>query len=268
MLFQVVDCQLCVRLDVRANIFSQYGMLLSYYCRVENPRNLLEHALDLGRRDVDAAAPDDVLFAVHEAQNGIRCGTGDTKGNGGESVSKGLELPAEVKKRLRKLRILSEKAEAGKKGARQELRRAIRNSTPEVVAKASDIAKKGQQMLIGTAAAGDPLMEEAHAARLDVMRAEIAGEDPTLLEVLLTERVGSCWLLVELLEALTSARLQTGEHMKDKRVQPSFLRFILKWQESAQRRYLSAIRELARVRKLQSGTPRVQYNTQFNLRSE
>jgi hypothetical protein len=56
--------------------------------------------------------------------------------------------------------------------------------------------------------------------------------------------------------------------MRDKRVPHSFLKFILKWQESAQRRYLSAIRELARVRKLESSTPRVQYNTQINLRSE
>ena len=39
-------------------------------------------------------------------------------------------------------------------------------------------------------------------------------------------------------------------------------------QENAQRRYLSAIRELARVRKLQRGTPKVQYNTQINLRPE
>jgi hypothetical protein len=74
--------------------------------------------------------------------------------------------------------------------------------------------------------------------------------------------------LVELLEALTSTQLQSGEHMKDKRVPDSFLKLMLKWQESAQRRYLSAIRELAQVRKLQSGTPGIQYNTQINLRSE
>src|SRR5215207_2618745 len=195
-------------------------------------------------------------------------GTGDTRGNGGESVSNKLELSNETKAKLRELRILSDKAEAGEKGARRELRRAIRNSTPEVVAKASDIARKGYKILIGTAAGGDPMMEEALSARLDIMRAQIAGEDPTPLETLLTERVVSCWLLVQLLEALTSAQLQTGEHMKDKRVPDSFLKVILKWQESAQRRYLSAIRELAQVRKLQSGTRGIQYNTQNNLRSE
>jgi hypothetical protein len=107
-------------------------------------------------------------------------------------VSNELELSDETKIKLRELRILSEKAEAGEKGARRELRRAIRYSTPEVVAKASDIARKGHKILIGTAAAGDPLMEEALSARLELMRAQIAGEDPSPLETLLTERVVSC----------------------------------------------------------------------------
>jgi hypothetical protein len=194
--------------------------------------------------------------------------TGGIKGNGGEGVSKDLELRDETKAKLRELRTLAERVEAGEKGAKRELRRAVYDSAPEVIAQVSDIARKGHKMLIDTAAGGDPLMEEALASRLNIMREEIAGEDPTPLEVLLVERVVSCWLLVELLEALTSAQLQTGEHMRDKRVPHSFLKFILKWQESAQRRYLSAIRELARVRKLESSTPRVQYNTQINLRSE
>jgi hypothetical protein len=181
-------------------------------------------------------------------------------------VPEELEFSDETVAKLRELRILSEKAEAGEKGARRELRRAIRNSAPELVDKASDIARKGHRTLISTAAGGDPLMEEALSARLDFMRAQIAGEGPTPLETLLIERVVSCWMLVELLEALTAAQLQSGDHMKDKRVPQSFLRFILKWQESAHRRYTSAIRELVRLRKLQGDTLRVQYNTQINVR--
>src|SRR5215211_5389927 len=50
--------------------------------------------------------------------------TGDTRENGGASVSKDLELSNETKANLRELRILSEKAEAGETGARRELRRA------------------------------------------------------------------------------------------------------------------------------------------------
>jgi hypothetical protein len=36
-------------------------------------------------------------------------------------------------------------------------------------------------------------------------------------------------------------------------------------QESAHRRYLAAVRELAHVRKLQAGAPAVQVNTQVNI---
>ena len=46
----------------------------------------------------------------------------------------------------------------------------------------------------------------------------------------------------------------------------SLLKHYLSWQEGANRRYLAAIRELARVRKLQSSTPGVQVNnTQINV---
>ena len=40
---------------------------------------------------------------------------------------------------------------------------------------------------------------------------------------------------------------------------------MMKWQESANRRFLASIRELARVRKLQSGRPNAQTNVQINL---
>jgi hypothetical protein len=78
------------------------------------------------------------------------------------------------------------------------------------------------------------------------------------LEVLLTERVVSCWMLVELFDALMAGQLnKDNEH----RTPISYTLKMLKWQESANRRYLAAIRELARVRKLQATAPPVQVNT-------
>jgi hypothetical protein len=113
-------------------------------------------------------------------------------------------------------------------------------------------------------AANDPLTEEALVARLDLMRAEVAGPDPSPLEVLLTERIRSLWLLIEVLECLVSAQL-SSDLPREQRSPMSFLQHVFKWQESANRRFLSAIRELARVRKLQSNTPDVQFNTPINL---
>jgi hypothetical protein len=175
-----------------------------------------------------------------------------------------LELSNDVKDRLGELRTLSERVEDGDKSARKELRKALRESTPEVISQASDIGRRGQQVLIKTVAANDPLTEEALVARLELMRAEVAGPDSSPLEVLLTERICSLWLLIEVLEWLVSAQL-SGDLPREQRSPVSFLRHVFKWQESANRRFLSAIRELARVRKLQNKTPTVQFNTQINL---
>ncbi len=175
-----------------------------------------------------------------------------------------LELSKDAKERLAELEELSARAEGGDKAARAELRKAVRQSSPEIVREASDIARRGQWGLIKTAAAGDPLVEEALAARLDLMRREIGGPDPTPLEVLLVERVVSCWILLELLELLNSAYLSHGA--KSQQLPHSFLKFYLGWQEQVNRRFLSTIKELAKLRRLQSGLPNTHTNNvQINL---
>src|SRR5215212_9960527 len=168
-----------------------------------------------------------------------------------------------MKDRLAELKSLSDKAKEGDKEAMRELRQALRKSSPEIVARASDFAHTGQRVLAETIAGDEPLMEEALLTRLELMRVEVAGENPTPLEVLLTERVVSSWLVVEVLEALMNAQLKRGDDFP--RAPTSYLKFIIGWLESAHRRYLSSIRELARVRKLQSNVPGIQYNTQINL---
>ncbi len=134
-----------------------------------------------------------------------------------------------------------------------------------MIARASDVGRQAQHRLIETAAGGNLLREYALSGRLDMMREEIAGENPTPLEVLLTERIVSCWILVELFDALMAGQLCKGTP-SEKRVSERTLRHYLRWQESANRRLLAAIRELARVRKLQANTPAIQVNTQINLR--
>jgi len=166
-----------------------------------------------------------------------------------------LELSEETRDRLAELRALSKKTEAGDKGARGELRRLVRASSPEVIGRASDVARRAGQTLAHTAAGGDLLTEEALHAKLDYMRAEIAGEDPTPLEVLLTERVVSLWMLVTLLEALVATQYRRNVGDASERLSPSYVLQQSRILESATRRYLAAIRELARVRKLEAAVP-------------
>lgn len=173
------------------------------------------------------------------------------------------ELSADVRERLTELSTLSEKAQSGDRAAKRELREAVRSSSAEVIARASDLAKMGQRVLIKAAAPDNPLVAEALPARLDLMREEISGENPTPLEVLLTEQILSLWMLLQLHEVLHSAQYKRGsEHQ----VSPSFMLQMVKIQESAHRRFLASVQTLARVRKLQANTPGIQVNTQINLR--
>jgi hypothetical protein len=174
-----------------------------------------------------------------------------------------LEMSEDARARLTELRALSEKAQAGDREARKELRRLVRASSPEVIAEASGIARRAEWMLVKTISAGKPLMEEALQERMHQMRKEIAGENRTPLEVLLTERVVAGWLLVEVLEGLIAAQYQRD--VTAHRVAPTYVIQQSRIVESATRRYLASIRELARVRKLQVGTPPVQVNTQVNV---
>lgn len=177
-----------------------------------------------------------------------------------------LEPSDETRKRLDELRAVSDKAEAGDREARRELRRLVRSSSPEVIGRASDIGRRAGRMLAKTAAGGDPLTEEALYAKLDAMRAEIAGDlNPTPLEVLLTERIVSLWMLTALLEVLVGAQYRKTLSDRTKRSSPSYLIQQSRILEGATRRYLAAIRELARVRKLQAGAPPVQVKTQVNI---
>ena len=77
------------------------------------------------------------------------------------------------------------------------------------------------------------------------------------LEVLLTERVVAGWLLVEVLEVLVAAQFYR-DATKGSQLPPSYIIQQSRILESATRRYLAAIRELARVRKLLR--PKVQIN--------
>jgi hypothetical protein len=176
-----------------------------------------------------------------------------------------LELSEETRDRLAKLQVLSEKAEAGDKDARKELRLMVRASSAEVIGRASDIGRRAGQTLARTAAGGDPLTEEALYAKLDAMRAEIAGEDPTPLAVLLTDRVVSLWMLTTLLESLLAVQYRRNVDDGFERSSPSYILQQSRILDGATRRYLAAIRELARVRRLLAGTPPVQVNTQVNV---
>ena len=127
-------------------------------------------------------------------------------------------------------------------------------------------------MVIRSLSGDDALRAEALEAKLDLMRVELLDEGPlkegpSALEAILVERIVSAWIVGEFFEAMLCGQLQTG--LGDPRGgRPSYLKFLLGWQEKAHRRLLSAIKALAQVRRLQGGMPNSQTNNvQINLPS-
>jgi hypothetical protein len=180
-------------------------------------------------------------------------------------VSNALAIPEAALDRIRELRALCDRAEGGDKEAAKELRAAVRSSAPEVIASISDIASTYRGILARTASGGDELTRQGLNAYMKRMEEGLAGENPTPLEAVLAERIVSCWMLVELMEALNA-----GWYNRDvqDRVGPDYMLQMMKLQDGANRRYLAAIKTLAQVRKLQANTLAVQVNTQINFRPD
>src|SRR6185437_6418387 len=105
-----------------------------------------------------------------------------------------------------------------------------------------DIAALARDALIQHATGGTAaLSAELMRRKIDALRAELAGPNPTPLERILAERVALCWFDVN-----ASDRRFVGNADRQAR------------RDGANRRFLDACRALAAIRKL--GLPAIQFN--------
>jgi hypothetical protein len=154
-------------------------------------------------------------------------------------------LPAEAgPKKGTDILALAGRVENGDRTALAALREALQNpATVDLLG--GDLAGRVQQKVIAKFRSKkdtpNPLLKESLTRKLELLRVELAGPNPTPLERLLIERVVTCWLqlhFLELVEAgqetLSVAQMTWWERCLD----------------HAQKRYLSAIKTLAVVRKL------------------
>jgi hypothetical protein len=114
----------------------------------------------------------------------------------------------------------------------------------------SDMARHTERSMISAYNGTDVLGREMSERRLEQMRRELAGENSTPLETLLIERIVQCWFHVHQCE-ITLAQ----DHSE---MTITIAAYHQKRLNSAHKRYLSAIKALAQVRKLQ--VPTVQVN--------
>jgi hypothetical protein len=140
----------------------------------------------------------------------------------------------------KELVALVERAQKGDKAALPGLRGLLQDPAA-VDALGGDLARQAQLVLIDKFGGQNLLVKEALTRKLDLLRAELAGSDPTPLERLLVERVVACWLHLHHLEITYAGResmsLELGAYYQ-------------RSLSAAHKRYLSALKTLAQVRKL------------------
>jgi hypothetical protein len=114
--------------------------------------------------------------------------------------------------------------------------------TPTVVdAFGGNLAQQAELSLVNAAAGDNLVFREALTRKLELIRAELAGPSPTPLERLLVDRIVTCWL------QLSDADVRAAQ-AKD--LSPAWAEFYQRRMDRAHRRYLSAIKTLATVRRL------------------
>jgi len=114
-----------------------------------------------------------------------------------------------------------------------------------------DWAQTAEDSLVKLTAT-NPLIQEALHCKLNALRREIGGSEPTPLEDLLVHRIALCWLQIHYLETIYAVNVENNG--LSGRWSESFQRSM----DRAQRRYLSAIKTLVQVRRLLG--PMVQVN--------
>ena len=110
-----------------------------------------------------------------------------------------------------------------------------------------------RESLIKNTAGENPMVEEAIGRKLDRVRSELEGPNPSPIERLLAERASLCWFLVHRYESMfvnsQNLAIVDAEYQQRKI-------------DRAHGRFLSAVRTLAQVRKL--GLPALQINVGAN----
>jgi hypothetical protein len=140
------------------------------------------------------------------------------------------------------LQEIVKRAQEGDLSVLPDLRRAL-DANPQFCEDCGNLATQAENSWLRLLAGKDLLVWEAVGRKLEELRTELCGSAPSPLEKLLVDRVVACWLQTTHADLIfAQAR---GVHAS-----PGALREVMKRQESSQKRYLAAMKQLALVRKL------------------
>jgi hypothetical protein len=141
---------------------------------------------------------------------------------------------------VEEMRGLLGRARLGDESVLPQLR-ALLDSNPELWERLGDLAAHAVRAWVELASGQNLIVRESLSRKLDDLKAELAGPDPTLLERLMAERAAACWLQVSFTDAAMA---------QAKEVSLQQAAYLSKRQDAAHRRYLTALGALAAMRRL------------------
>ena len=177
--------------------------------------------------------------------------TGITAGNGGgDEMAKTTSLVKVDEVAVERVNALLPAANDGNRQALGELR-GILDDHPDLWSAVGDLAATAELTLVNALSGDNTVHRDAVLRKLASLRREVSGPVPTSLERLLVDRVVVGWLGVAFAEGTYHRAIEQGQNQEDDE-------FHHRRVERAQRRYLTAIKALATVRRL--GVPALQVN--------
>jgi hypothetical protein len=149
---------------------------------------------------------------------------------------------AELQKQLDEANKVLDRARKGDESVMPTLRAWLDGVPSMLDVMGGDFANNAERALVRQASADNVAMREATYRKLANLRAELAGPDAPAVERLLAERAALCWLHLYYTETVFAQNL--------KGMSPEWVESYQRRIDRAHRRYLSALKALAEVRKL------------------
>ncbi len=166
-------------------------------------------------------------------------------------MKKGANASAKkaVQKEERRIRKLVRRAEIGDEQALSEVRKIV-EVEPTIWTECGDLADQAERALVRVAAGENLIVRESICRKLESLKAELGGPGAPPLERLLVERVAACWLQMYYFDVIYAQNITKVTREKSEYYQ--------RRQDRAHKRFLTAVKTLAQVRRLL--VPAVQVN--------
>jgi hypothetical protein len=154
-----------------------------------------------------------------------------------------VEVQEEMSAASQSIQTLVQRAQAGDHGSVIALRSYL-DANPAVWQSAGDLAAQTEKVLISIVSGSDLLRAECLIRKLEALKADLAGPNPTPVEKLVIARIAIAWLQVHSADLEATAMLIRDNGATTLSV------YAQKRLDSANRRYLQCLRSLEILRRI------------------